>query len=255
VAQASNHEFGSGDATLESGFMDNSGERAPKRGTVYVSLTFYTAPGPWFLGYWDLAPDGPPTMLENAPGTSSAHDALKWALARSNRVFVQLDDPSGTILWAGKGEPPGGIGVFDPSHFDFDLNEPPGNFRPVDIHPERQYTSDKGEAIYWVEVEQSPSSTRTLIMDFGDNFKEERSVPPGRSCMHFSFHHQFPQRPHLRQEVPESAHDDSARLSSHEDSGSSETPTEAQFWEQRATIVETGDSWTASTFRKRIAKR
>lgn len=74
------------------------------RGTVFIA---YDGEGghPHWMGYWDLAPDGPPTPLETGPGWTSAEAAVAWGRVRAPRVLIRVDENSG-YLWAGDGEAP-----------------------------------------------------------------------------------------------------------------------------------------------------
>jgi hypothetical protein len=60
-----------------------------------------------WLAYWDLEPDGPPTMLEQGPGWRSPEEAVEWARARTPRVFLHPGEGE-PYLWAGVGRPPAG---------------------------------------------------------------------------------------------------------------------------------------------------
>lgn len=84
------------------------------QGTVFLSYfddRVHGGPHGWF-GYWDLAPDGPPTCLEQADLQPTAEAAVKWGRARSKRVLIRMDPlgPHGhSYLWAGTAPRPADI--------------------------------------------------------------------------------------------------------------------------------------------------
>lgn len=55
--------------------------------------------------YWDLLPDGPPTLLEQGAEWTSASEAVTWGRARTPRVLIRLKG-EGEYRWAGAGDPP-----------------------------------------------------------------------------------------------------------------------------------------------------
>jgi hypothetical protein len=75
------------------------GERG--RGTVWIAYNDgrYTA-------YWDLDPDGPPTMLEQAPESAELSAMLVWARDRSPVVLVRPKRDPSEYYWAGVGDAP-----------------------------------------------------------------------------------------------------------------------------------------------------
>lgn len=85
--------------------------RIQRRGTVYLAFDDQLDV---YQGYWDLEPDGPPTPLEQCPGSASAHDVLEWAGKRAPRVLIRPRDDPGTYYWAGDGDPPPGVPRFVP---------------------------------------------------------------------------------------------------------------------------------------------
>lgn len=56
-------------------------------------------------GYWDLAPDGPPTALEECPSSSSASDVVRWGQARTPNVLIRPKSDPGRHYWAGASDP------------------------------------------------------------------------------------------------------------------------------------------------------
>jgi hypothetical protein len=57
-------------------------------------------------GYWDLEPDGPPTMLEQMPEFITASDAVRWGRARADRVLIRPRSDPARYHWAGAIDPP-----------------------------------------------------------------------------------------------------------------------------------------------------
>ena len=76
------------------------------KGTVWMSVSVEND-SPYWRGYWDLEPDGPPTMLEQGPGWHDLREAILWGRERSSRVFVRLDERRG-YWFAGSGVAPEG---------------------------------------------------------------------------------------------------------------------------------------------------
>lgn len=85
-----------------------------KHGTVF--LTFADdhpdtgTPGWW--GYWDSAPDNPPSRLESAGFHSSPQSAVNWGSQRSDRIVLRVPNEDGNgskTYWAGSAERPSDI--------------------------------------------------------------------------------------------------------------------------------------------------
>ena len=75
------------------------------QGAVWLTVDAETPAHPRWSGYWDLAPDGPPTPLEAAPRFSSPQDAVAWGRDRAPRVYLRLVEDGG-YFWAGTGSMP-----------------------------------------------------------------------------------------------------------------------------------------------------
>jgi len=63
-----------------------------------------------YWGYWDLAPDGPPAALEEAPTSSSADVVISWARKRTPVVLIRPEFAPGEYQWAGVGDAPERLG-------------------------------------------------------------------------------------------------------------------------------------------------
>lgn len=81
------------------------------RGTVFLGPVPASSPPRW-SGYWDAAPDAPAARLEQAPDFECVARAIEWGRARARHVLIRLDDASG-YWWAGRGDPPEGIGAIE----------------------------------------------------------------------------------------------------------------------------------------------
>ncbi|MDG4817263.1 MULTISPECIES: cytidine deaminase [unclassified Micromonospora] len=77
------------------------------RGTVFVHADLSAGKQVW-TAYWERSAgdtEGAETgVLEEGPSWADAAEAVAWGLARTPRVVVV--DETGTIFWAGEGEPP-----------------------------------------------------------------------------------------------------------------------------------------------------
>ncbi|TDC64451.1 cytidine deaminase [Micromonospora sp. KC207] len=77
------------------------------RGTVFVHADLSAGRQVW-TAYWERSAgdtEGAETgVLEEGPSWDEAAEAVAWGLARTPRVVVV--DATGTIFWAGEGEPP-----------------------------------------------------------------------------------------------------------------------------------------------------
>ncbi|MFC5941522.1 cytidine deaminase [Micromonospora harpali] len=77
------------------------------RGTVFVHADLSAGRQVW-TAYWERSAgdtEGTETgVLEEGPSWDAAAEAVAWGLARTPRVVVV--DATGTIFWAGEGEPP-----------------------------------------------------------------------------------------------------------------------------------------------------
>ncbi|MFG1801935.1 cytidine deaminase [Micromonospora carbonacea] len=82
------------------------------RGTVFVHADLSAGKQVW-TAYWERSAgdtEGAETgVLEEGPSWADAAEAVAWGLARTPRVVVV--DETGTIFWAGEGEPPQEIPV------------------------------------------------------------------------------------------------------------------------------------------------
>ena len=82
------------------------------RGTVFVHPDMSAGQQVW-TAYWERSAGddaGAETgVLEEAPSWDEPAEAITWGLARTPRVVVV--DATGTIFWAGEGEPPAEIPV------------------------------------------------------------------------------------------------------------------------------------------------
>lgn len=67
-----------------------------------------------YFGYWDLAPDGPPTALEESPTSSSAQVVIAWAKERTPVVLIRPELAPGEYQWAGVGDAPERLGPLRP---------------------------------------------------------------------------------------------------------------------------------------------
>ena len=59
-----------------------------------------------YSGYWDLEPDGPPRMLEQAPRTSSLDEVVKWGRERAPTILIRPESDPTKYYWAGVGPVP-----------------------------------------------------------------------------------------------------------------------------------------------------
>ncbi|WBB65063.1 cytidine deaminase [Micromonospora sp. WMMD812] len=77
------------------------------RGTVFVHPDLSAGQQVW-TAYWERSAgddaDAETGVLEEGPSWDDPAEAITWGLARTPRVVVV--DASGTIFWAGEGEPP-----------------------------------------------------------------------------------------------------------------------------------------------------
>jgi cytidine deaminase len=82
------------------------------RGTVFVHADMAGGQRIW-TGYWERSttPDEPAGILEEAPNWPSAAEGAAWGRVRTPRVVVVRAD--GTTAWAGEGNPPTGMPVFE----------------------------------------------------------------------------------------------------------------------------------------------
>ncbi|MFR9778197.1 cytidine deaminase [Micromonospora sp. MS34] len=82
------------------------------RGTVFVHADLSAGRQVW-TAYWERSAgdteDAETGVLEEGPTWDDPAEAITWGLARTPRVVVV--DASGTIFWAGEGEPPAEIPV------------------------------------------------------------------------------------------------------------------------------------------------
>lgn len=80
------------------------------RGTVFLHPDVSGGQQVW-TGYWERsagdAADAPTGVLEEAPSWTDVADGVSWGQARTPRVVVV--DASGTMFWAGEGDPPAEI--------------------------------------------------------------------------------------------------------------------------------------------------
>lgn len=74
------------------------------RGTVFLA---WDPSGAVYWGYWDLAPDGPPTNLEQFTPTRDVLSAVDWGRQRSPRVLIRPESDPGQYHWAGVTPPDG----------------------------------------------------------------------------------------------------------------------------------------------------
>jgi cytidine deaminase len=84
------------------------------RGTVFVHPDMAGGQRVW-TGYWERssgADDEPPGILDEAPSWPSTVEAVTWGRARTPRVVVV--DADGATWWAGVGDGPADMPVWDP---------------------------------------------------------------------------------------------------------------------------------------------
>ena len=74
----------------------------PPRGTVYLA---WDPDDRFYWGYWDQAPDGPPSHLEQCPPSPDLSRVLAWGRERSQRVLIRPASDHARYYWAGLGEP------------------------------------------------------------------------------------------------------------------------------------------------------
>lgn len=87
-------------------------ESSRGKGTVWLAFD-----DDWYWGYWDLEPDGPPTLLERYPSSPHVSDALAWGRARTPVVLIRPEHDPGQYYWAGTGPRPAlhaDLPTFDP---------------------------------------------------------------------------------------------------------------------------------------------
>jgi hypothetical protein len=71
----------------------------------------------WYWGYWELSPDGPPTVLEHCPSSPDATEVVEWGHARTPVVVIRPESDPGRHYWAGLGPRPDrckDLPTFDP---------------------------------------------------------------------------------------------------------------------------------------------
>ena len=82
---------------------DPAPERYNGKGVVYLAFDDGE-----YSGYWDLAPDGPPTPLEECPRSTSAREVVSWGRQRTPRVLIRPEADPGQYYWAGDEPASGG---------------------------------------------------------------------------------------------------------------------------------------------------
>jgi hypothetical protein len=82
---------------------DPAPERYIGKGVVYLAFDDGE-----YSGYWDLAPDGPPTPLEECPRSTSAREVVSWGRQRTRRVLIRPEADPDQYYWAGDEPASGG---------------------------------------------------------------------------------------------------------------------------------------------------
>lgn len=82
---------------------DPAPERYNGKGVVYIAFDDGE-----YSGYWDLAPDGPPTPLEECPRSTSAREVVSWGRQRTPRVLIRPEADPVQYYWAGDEPASGG---------------------------------------------------------------------------------------------------------------------------------------------------
>lgn len=65
---------------------------AERHGTVFIAERVPFGAQPFFSGYWDGEPDGPPAVLEEMPETSDVDEAIAWGRPRAEVILVRVLD-------------------------------------------------------------------------------------------------------------------------------------------------------------------